>query len=168
MSSLAGENRPARPPAGLSVVEYAAHRGVGRRTVQRALALGRIRRGPGGLIDPVAADRAWAAYTRANQPIAAETVVDMEEARRRRALADAERHELEVARLRGELVSRARATRTAHDFARALRESCQTWPVRIGPALAAAFDLEPHAVTTLLEDQVRDLLADLASHRVAF
>jgi hypothetical protein len=163
MPSKTAEKPANQPAQGLTVAGYAAHRGVGRRTVSRALADGRIRRGADGLIDPVTADRAWEAHTRPNRPIA-----DLEDARRRRALADAERTELQVARLRGELVSRARATRTAHDFARALRESCQTWPVRIGSALAAAFDLEPHAVTTLLEDQVRDLLAELTSHRVAF
>jgi predicted polyphosphate/ATP-dependent NAD kinase len=152
----------------MTVLAYARHRHVGRRTVQRALQEGRIRRGSDGLIDPVAADRAWAAHTRQHAPIAEATVVDLEEARRRRALADAERHELEVARLRSELVSRARALHTAHEFARALRESCQTWPVRIGAALATAFELDTHAVTTLLEDQVRDLLTELANHRVAF
>jgi hypothetical protein len=168
MPSVAAEKGPARPREGLTIVEYAAHRGVGRRTVQRALAEGRIQRASHGRIDPAAADRAWAAYTRANRPVAPETVVDLEDARRRRALADAERHELEVARLRSELVSRARATRTAHDFARSLRATVQTWPVRIGAALAAAFDLDAHAVTVFLEDSVRDALAELASARVEF
>lgn len=147
----------------MSVAEYARHRGVDRRTVQRALQTARIRRGPDGKIDPVVADRAWTAHTRAHQPVADATVIDLEEARRRRALADAERHELEVARLRGELVSRARATRIAHNFARTLRESCQTWPVRIGAALAGRFDLDAPAVTLWLEDHVRDVLTDLAA-----
>jgi hypothetical protein len=168
MPSKTAEKRALPPPQGLSAAAYARHRGVGRRTVTRALADGRIRRGPDGLIDPVTADRAWTAHTRANRPIAEETIIDLEQARRRRVLADAERHELEVARLRGELVSRARATRTAHDFARSLRATVQTWPVRVGAALAAAFELDAHAVTVFLEDSVRDALAELASARVEF
>jgi len=160
----------------LTVAEYAAHRGVRPRAVQRALKQRRIQRGADGLIDPAAADRAWHANTRANRRIGAasaaapeaEAVLELEAARRRRLLADAARHELEVARLRGEVVSRALAVRAAHGFARALRTACQSWPIKIGPSLAAAFELDVQAVTLYLEDAVRDLLTELAGERVDF
>jgi hypothetical protein len=52
--------------------------------------------------------------------------------------------------------------------ARTMRDACLTWPARIGPQLAAAFELDAAAVTVYLETHVRDLLTELASERVAF
>src|SRR5215475_15914896 len=113
----------------LSVAEYAAHRGVRLPTVYRALHEGRIQADADGRIDPSAADRAWKANTRPRWRAGerhgeGDAVVAIEEARRRRVIADAARHELEVARLRGEVIPRARAVGAAHAFAKTLQTAC--------------------------------------------
>jgi hypothetical protein len=66
------------------------------------------------------------------------------------------------------LISRDRATLKAFTFARTLRDACLTWPARVGPALAAHFDLDAAAVTVALDEHVRHLLDELASERVEF
>jgi hypothetical protein len=53
-------------------------------------------------------------------------------------------------------------------FARLIRDTWQAWPARVGPLLAAQFDLDAAAVTVALGDQVRELLDELASESVEF
>jgi len=78
---------------------------------------------------------------------------------------------MDAARLeqrRGALISRDRATLKAFAFARMVRDTRLTWPARVGPQLAATFELDATAVTLYLEDQVRQLVAELPSERVEF
>jgi hypothetical protein len=56
---------------------------------------------------------------------------------------------------RGALVSRDRAVLKAFTFARMMRDRWQTWPARVGPLVAAAFEIDATALTLMLEDQVR-------------
>jgi len=69
---------------------------------------------------------------------------------------------------RGALISRKRAVATAFAYARMLRDRCLAWPARVGPLLAAEFDLDAGTVTVLLEGYVREHLEELASERVEF
>jgi len=48
---------------GISIKAYARHRGVSPAAVRKALEYGRITKEPDGSIDPVKADRDWAANT---------------------------------------------------------------------------------------------------------
>jgi hypothetical protein len=66
---------------------------------------------------------------------------------------------------RGTLISRERAVAQAFGFARTLRDRCLAWPARVGPLLAAEFDLDAPAVTVVLEGYVREHLEELASER---
>ena len=50
---------------GVSIREYARHRGVAESTVRKALRSGRIAAGPDGAIEPETADAAWTANTNA-------------------------------------------------------------------------------------------------------
>src|SRR5262249_15973802 len=68
----------------------------------------------------------------------------------------------------GTLVSRARAVQKAFGFARMLRDRWQAWPARVGPLLAAQFELDAGAVTVVLEGYVREHLEELASERCEF
>jgi hypothetical protein len=69
---------------------------------------------------------------------------------------------------RGQLMSRERARLKAFAFASMVRDACETWPSRIGPPLAATFDLDAGAVTLYLQDHVQQLITELASERVEF
>ena len=75
---------------------------------------------------------------------------------------------LALAKLRGELMSREAATRKASAFARLWRDSWLAWPARIGPLIAAAFELDAGTVTIMLETHVREHLTDLANERPEF
>jgi hypothetical protein len=49
-----------------------------------------------------------------------------------------------------------------------IRDTWLAWPARVGPLLAAAFDLDAGSVTVALEGYVRQQLADLANERCEF
>jgi hypothetical protein len=181
---------------GLSIRGYARHQGVTPAAVRKALKAGRISRGPDGTIEVAAADRAWADRTAFRMPpadaseprngggaspvSAAGAAAPMSDgaahldgdayrrARAAKTAIEAQRAKLELEARKGALISRDRAVTKAFSFARTLRDACLTWPTRIGPQLAAAFDLDAADVTVYLDDQVRQLLTELASERVEF
>jgi hypothetical protein len=171
---------------------YARHRGISpvsvfRRTVKGGGPIPTY--GPKKLIDVAEADALWeatkspqgvantaarlaaAAAASTPDPAAAAAGVsgaDLTRARAAALVVDVQTKRLLLERTRGALISRDRATLKAFAFARTLRDACMTWPARIGPQLAAAFDLDAAAVTVYLEDHVRQLLIELASERVDF
>jgi hypothetical protein len=172
---------------GLSIRSYAKRRGCSHKAVQKALASGRIPRLPDGTIDPDAADRAWhettaprmrpigVGATRTAGPAPAPSgahVVDRGSYERTRTVKlaiEAQRAQIELEQRRGALISRDRAVNKAFSFARLLRDAWQAWPARIGPQLAARFEIdEVGAFVVALEDAVRHQLEELASERCEF
>jgi hypothetical protein len=128
---------------------YARHRGCDEKAVRKAIAANRISL-INGLVDPAVADIQWAQNTRARAkaapkaaaaaeapqalPAATEAPAQAEKPagqaelgyqdhRARRELADAERAEMETARMAGRLVDRERAERGAFEAFRALRDA---------------------------------------------
>ena len=81
-------------------------------------------------------------------------------ARRVRALAD--RAEVEAARLRGDLIERAKVERAIFEFARRYRDALLAWPARIAATLAARLGADPHAVEAALVAEVHQHLEELA------
>lgn len=163
----------------ISQAEYARRRGCSQPAVLYAVRDGRIKL-VDGKIDPAQADREWAANSRARPdskpagrkgsnpppprakppappsppPAAGQiSVPDYQESRARREAADADKAEMEAAKMRGELVPAA-AVRA--EFAKALaaiRESLLTLPGRMAPVLAAESDAR--RVQTLLDTEIR-------------
>jgi hypothetical protein len=136
--------------------------------------------GPRKLIDVDEADALWEATMAPNgaanappapgaeAPPPAVTGTQLAAARAAALVVDVQTKRLALEERRGNLMSRSLARSNAFSFARTLRDACQTWPARIGPALAAQFDLDAAAVTVALGDHVRELLDELASERVEF
>ena len=60
------------------------------------------------------------------------------------------------------------ATAKAFGFARMIRDTWLAWPARVGPLLAATYDLDAGSVTVALEGYVREQLEDLANERCEF
>jgi hypothetical protein len=118
------------------------------------------------LIDPEEADRLWP--PRVNGGTALGTGGQLAQERAAKTVIEAQRAKLELDRRRGELISRATAVNAAFSFARMLRDRWQAWPTRVGPLLAAQFELDAGAVTAVLEGYVREHLAELASERCEF
>jgi len=170
----------------ITQAEYARLRGVTRQTVQlRTMTRGGPIpvHGPRRMIDPNEANALWDATMsaagaanareammdrKADTPPPAMTGNQIAQARAASLVVDVQTKRLALEQRRGALISRDRAVLKVFSYGRTIRDACQTWPARIGPALAATFDLDAAAVTVYLEDQVRTLLHDLASERVDF
>jgi len=167
--------------------EYARRRGVSKVAVHKRTmtAGGPIPvHGPKKLIDPVEADALWEATMSpqgaanakeataqaraAESPPPVITGSQLAQARAAALVVEVQTKRLALEQRRGLLISRERATARAFTFARTLRDACLTWPARVGPQLAATFDLDAAQVTVVLEDHVRQLLGELAAERVEF
>ncbi len=117
----------------MSQRQYAAHRGVARYSVQRAIAEGRISTTPDGRIDSDMADAEWERNTIApggdgSKLLKARTVYMVSKAR----LAD-----MQLKRLTGELLPAAEVKIAAFSAARRMREACMNIPSRCCGTVAA-------------------------------
>lgn len=80
----------------------------------------------------------------------------------------AQERKLRLARLKGELIDRARATAQVFTLARQERDAWVQWPARVAADLAAALGLETHTVQVELEIAVKAHLAELADLKPRF
>jgi len=108
------------------------------------------------------ARRRWERQGAAEAVAAASALEPIASARARRVRALADRAEVEAARLRGELVERAKAERLVFEFARRMRDAWTNWPARVAAPLAARLGADPHAVETALASEVRRHLEEMA------
>jgi hypothetical protein len=95
-------------------------------------------------------------------------VSDLARARAAALVVDVQTKRLALEQRRGALISRDRAVLKAFAFARMLRDRWLAWPSRVGPQLAATFELDAGMVTVVLEGYVREHLTELADERVDF
>ena len=169
----------------VSQAVYARHRQVSREAVRKrtTTAGGPIPvHGPKKLIDVAEADALWeatmssqgAANARAAasgpRPDPPPTVTGNQLAQARAAalVVDVQTKRLVLEQRRGALVSRDLATMKAFAYTRVIRDAWLAWPARVGPQLAATFDLDAATVTVVLQQHVREQLDELASERVDF
>lgn len=71
-----------------------------------------------------------------------------------------------LAKIKGELVDRARAVATIFGLARRERDAWVQWPARVAALMAAELRVDPHQMETVLEQHVRRHLSELAEVRV--
>lgn len=69
---------------------------------------------------------------------------------------------VKLAKMKGELVDRARATTLVFDLARRERDAWQGWPARVAANMAAELDVDAHEMEQVLDKYLRKHLADLA------
>lgn len=127
----------------LTVAEYAAHRGVSRQAVDKALAAGRISVVGGGLIDCTCADAEWEANTGPPRGAGSRKGGGGKEYARARAEREgynAARARLELARLEGEMVDAAGVQARAYEAWRRARDVFEALPARLGDRLALMAD----------------------------
>ncbi len=74
---------------------------------------------------------------------------------------------IRLARLKGELIDKARAEVLVFRLAREERDAWLTWPARVAALMAAELGTETAAVQKVLEAHVRAHLEDLAQPRIA-
>jgi hypothetical protein len=166
MAAPPAENSPATL---VSQREFARRRGcsiqaVNRNTVDHGGVIPTY--GAKKQIDPAEAERLWPPRTMGTTPSRRGRELDRQ--RLRKLTAEAARAELELRVRRGELLDRQKGLDTVFRFARMLRDRWLAWPAKVGPLLAAQFDLDAGAVTVVLEGYVREHLEELASERLEF
>jgi hypothetical protein len=161
--------------------EYARHRGISREAVrQRTITAGGPIpvHGARKLLDVAEADALWeatkstagASHATGNGAAPSRTVTGSQLAQARTAalVVDVQTKRLLLEQRRGALISRDRATLKAFAFGRMLRDRWLAWPSRVGPQLAARFEVDAGAMTIVLEGYVRDHLTELAGESVEF
>jgi hypothetical protein len=78
----------------------------------------------------------------------------------------AQERSVRLAKIKGELVDRARAVATIFGLARRERDAWVQWPARVAALMAAELQVDPHQMETVLEKHVRRHLAELSDVRV--
>ena len=168
---------------GLSRRAYARHRkqhglpGTSDTAVRAAITDGRIAAAllADKTIDPAKADALWGTNS-SRSPSAGDGVAEvpvngsgpvqgseLTQARVRKTDLDAQKAELAVGRMRGELIDRERALRLVYDFFRRQRDELEAWPARVAPTLAAELDVDEGTLQRILREYVEDHLRELAA-----
>lgn len=73
---------------------------------------------------------------------------------------------VKLAKMKGELVDRARTTAMVFDLARRERDAWQHWPARVAANMAAELGVEAHQMEQVLDKYLRKHLADLAEVKI--
>ena len=170
---------------GISIRAYGRHRGVSDAAVRKAIKTGRITPEPDGTIDPQKADAQWTANTDTSQqrkrsarravPVEAVNTVrevtgeaalppggtTLLQARTANEVLKAQTAKVRLARLKGELIDRAKALAHVFKLARAERDAWLNWPARVSSQMAAELSVDAHALHVLLEREVHRHLEEL-------
>ena len=98
------------------------------------------------------------------EPVSAGGMTFMQ-ARTANEVLKAQERRLRLQQMKGELVDRAKTVAQVFRLARDERDAWVNWPARVAAVIAAELEVDPHALHTVLERQVRDHLAELAEVR---
>ena len=146
----------------ITPAEYARRRGLHSSTVYNAIREGRCPREPDGTIRVDIADRLWPEVAH-KTGVKVQTVessggesVTLNEARTRKALAEAESKELKLAQQRGELVAIEDVARVYYGILRKLRNRLRAIPGRISALVVAEPDVGE--VRRMLSGEIDDAL----------
>ena len=194
---------------GMSERQYAAHVGLSRGAIQKAKAAGRLVLHEDGSIDAAASDRMRAKATDPSKtrkapapkmkPVPEAAVSAVGDTLREQGMAapvtgggttflqaktahevlKAQERRIRLAKLKGELVDRDRATALVFRLAREERDAWVNWPARVAALMAAELTvscseavghevtIETAAMQKVLEAHVRAHLEELAQPRIA-
>lgn len=163
----------------LSMNAYAKRRGVSHTAVSKAVKAGRINRTPDGLIDPVAADKAWEQNTDPTKPLNSVTgnpkrhkgedapqtvslptgVPPISVSMAAKAAIVAERERIKLQKEKGRLVNVDKVRADSFVVFRLTQEKLLNIPDRLAPILAATHD--SHEIHRLLVAEIRLVCEDL-------
>lgn len=73
---------------------------------------------------------------------------------------------VKLAKMKGELVDRARTTAMVFDLARRERDAWLNWPPRVAANMAAELGVDPHRMEQVLDKYLRQHLADMAEVKI--
>ena len=182
---------------GMSERQYAARVGLSRGAIQKAKAAGRLVLHEDGSIDAAGSNRLRAEATDPSKtrktaapklkPVPEAAVSAVGDTLREQGLAapatgggttflqaktahevlKAQERRIRLAKLKGELVDRDRATALVFRLAREERDAWVNWPARVAALMAAELGTETAAMQKVLEAHVRAHLEELAQPRIA-
>ena len=181
---------------GMSERQYAAHVGLSRGAIQKAKAAERLVLYPDGSINAAASDARRAETTDPSKtrkppapklkpvPEAAVTAVGdtlreqglsvpavgggttFLQAKTANEVLKAQTAKVKLAKMKGELVDRARTTAMVFDLARRERDAWQNWPPRVAANMAAELGIEAHAMEQVLDKYLRQHLSEVAEVKI--
>ncbi|MBF0339677.1 MAG: hypothetical protein HQL95_01775 [Magnetococcales bacterium] len=157
---------------GMSVSEYAKHRGVSHVAVLKAIKVGRIIKDPDGTIDQKKADKSWdantnPAYQRAKQASTVckvdhdrKEIPDYQTSRAEREYYLAQMSQLEYEQQKKTLVNRKDVDDEIFSEYRRVRDRMQNIPSIVSPKLASMTDLRE--IEIFLEKEIAEALEELS------
>lgn len=155
------------PTVGLSKRAFARREGCHESTVREAIRNKRLAVLPDDTIDPALVGSPWKGRNMKRRPGAGGAGDapqaghgTLDEAIRRKETALATLREQEVAEKAGKLVDAAAVRTELFRIARQERDALLNWPARAAPLMAAKLGVDQVALTVLMEEHVRDFLAD--------
>lgn len=167
-------------PKGISRRKFADLDGCDESLVRRGLTQGKLKAFRDGTIDPALAGTDWRerrpeqrtgyADTSANSadsPHGAEQPETFAEAQRRKEIALANKHELDVRVREGKLVDRAMAEKLFFDTSLDNRNAWIAWPARIAVELADRLKVDSRILTAELSALVNQHLAEMGEPHAA-
>ena len=151
---------------------YAIRRGCSEKTVRKAIADDRIKDAllPDDTIDAEKADALWDANS-SRTPEETESgssagsgavVTDLTRVRIGKLKLDSQKAELTIGQMRGELVDREAALRSAFTFFRRQRDQLEAWPARVAPLMAVELGVDQGVMLRTLEEYVDEHLRELS------
>jgi hypothetical protein len=96
------------------------------------------------------------------EPTAGGGEVSFLRARMANEVLKAQTAKVKLAKMKGELVDRARTTAVVFDLARRERDAWQNWPPRVAANMAAELGVDAHKMEQVLDKYLRKHLADMA------
>lgn len=149
------------PPDNVSKAAFAAEMGLAKSRVSQLIELGM----PVTANGMIHRETALAWYDRTIDPHRRKALLAPEHSSPKARLdaIRAEREQLELDRMRGELIDRRKAEAAIFELARAERDSLLSWTARIAPVIAAEIAADPAALFAALDREARRHLAELAA-----
>ena len=100
------------------------------------------------------------------EPTAGGGEVSFLRARMANEVLKAQTAKVKLAKMKEELVDRARTTSMIFDLARRERDAWQNWPPRVAANMAAELGVDPHEMEQVLNKYLRKHLADMAEVKI--
>ena len=152
----------------MSLRQYAAHRGVALRAVQKAIETGRIQTAKDGKIDPTAADLAWERNSdpskqRKESADGGASSLAYQKARAARETYNARIAQLNYEKMSGRLVDVDMVRLRTFENARAVRDNLLNIPNRISGTLSGLND--PIEIGNLLAKEINQVLEELSGFK---
>lgn len=145
-----------------SMRDVARRIGVSHTALQKAERTGRILREPSGLWDVEKTRQRLAATATPNTATSSPSGTPFARLKVAQLALKVEAQRLALDEEKGRLIDAQVANSAIDEIAGGMRDALLTWPARVSGQIAAAWNADPHLVQTILQQQINDLLTEVA------